>query len=105
MIAVREVALEQLLGRVVRSAAGRPVGRIEDLRVEPDGDDYVVSEVILGELGFRARLLGIAAQLPTFAAVGLGRRYRTRSIPWQWLDLTDPERPQFRSEGEEHEHG
>ena len=101
MMAPREVALEQLLGRVVRTAAGRPVGRIEDLRVQPEGDDYVVTEIILGELGLRASLLGMAAQLPTFAALGLGRHYRVRSIPWRWLDLSDPERPKFRAEGEE----
>jgi hypothetical protein len=28
--------------------------------------------------------------------LGLARRYRTRAIPWQWLDLSDPERPRFR---------
>ncbi|HEX6434734.1 MAG TPA: hypothetical protein VFZ87_10850 [Gemmatimonadales bacterium] len=94
----REVRLEQLLGQVVRSPAGRPVGQIEDLRVEPEGDDYVVREVIVGELGLLAKLLGVAAQLPTFQALGLGRRrYRTRAIPWSWLDLSDPERPRFRS--------
>jgi hypothetical protein len=105
MMATREVALEQLLGRVVRSAAGRPIGQIEDVRVKPDGDEYVVSEIIIGELGLIARLLGAAAQLPTFAALGFGRHYRTRAVPWQWLDLSDPERPRFRDEAEEHQHG
>jgi sporulation protein YlmC with PRC-barrel domain len=101
MMAAQEVGLEQLLGRVVRSATGRPIGRIEDLRVEPEGEDYVVTEVILGELGIRAKLLGIAAQLPTFAALGLGRRSRTRAIPWYWLDLSDPERPRFQGTQQE----
>jgi hypothetical protein len=95
-MSAREIRVEVLLGRVVRTAAGRPAGRIEDLRVEPDGEDYVVREVVLGELGVRARLFGLAAQLPTLKSLGLGRRYRTRAIPWQWLDLSDPERPRFR---------
>jgi sporulation protein YlmC with PRC-barrel domain len=95
MMADREVRLEDLLGRVVRTAAGRPVGRIDDLRAEPEGDDYVVRDVILGELGLRARLFGMAAQLPTLQALGLGRGYRTRAIPWEWLDFSDPERPRF----------
>ena len=92
-----EVRVEELLGRVVRSAGGLPVGRIEDLRARPEGDDYVVYEVVLGELGLMAKIFGAAAQLPTFQALGLGRGYRTRAIPWDWLDLTDPERPRFRS--------
>ena len=99
-MARREVRVEELLGRVVRTAAGRAVGRIEDLRVEPEGDDYVLREVILGELGLGARLVGMAAQLPTFRALGLGRSYRTRTIPWDWLDLSDPEQLRFRGEGE-----
>jgi hypothetical protein len=98
MMAGREVALEDLLGRVVRTAAGRPVGRIEDLRVEPDGVDYVVREIVLGELGLGAWFFGMAAQLPTFRALGLGKRYRLRAIPWQWIDLSDVEHPRFVGE-------
>lgn len=90
-----EIQLEDLLGRLVRTAAGRPVGRIEDVTAEPEGDDYVVRNVVLGELGLRARLFGMAAQLPTFRALGLGRHYRTRAIPWEWLDFSDPEQPRF----------
>lgn len=92
-----EVRVEELLGRVVLSAGGRPVGRIEDLRARPEGEDYVVHEVVIGELGLMATLLGAAAQLPTFQALGLARGYRTRAIPWNWLDLSDPARPRFRS--------
>ena len=91
----REIRLEELLGRVVRTAAGRPVGRIEDITAEPEGEDYVVREVILGELGWRARLFSMAAQLPTFRALGLTGRYRTRNIPWEWLDFTNPAHPAF----------
>jgi hypothetical protein len=98
MMADRELRLEDLLGRLVRTAAGTPVGRIEDLRVQPEGDDYVVRDVILGELGFLARLFGMAAELPTLKALGLGRHYRTRAIPWKWLDFSDPERPRFRAD-------
>jgi hypothetical protein len=103
IMANREVQLEDLLGRLVRTAAGRPVGIIEDLTAEPEGDDYVVRNVILGELGLRARLFGMAAQLPTFRALGLGRHYRIRAIPWEWLDLSDPERPKFVGSGENKE--
>jgi hypothetical protein len=96
MMAPREVQVEHLLGRVVQTAAGRDVGQIEDLRAEPEGDDYVVREVILGELGLRARLYGMLAQLPTFKALGMRGRYRTRAIPWEWIDWSDPERPRFK---------
>ena len=92
----RELRLEEILGRVVRTATGRPVGRIEDVRAVPEGEDYVVREVILGELGLRARILSTASQVPTLKSVGLTGRYRTRAIPWEWLDFSDPARPRFR---------
>jgi hypothetical protein len=91
----REIRLDELLGQVVWSAAGRPVGRIEDVRARPEGDDYVVYEVVIGELGIMPGIFRLAAQLPTFRALGLPRRYRRRAIPWHWLDLSDPERPRF----------
>jgi hypothetical protein len=97
MVPPRELRLELLLGRVVLSPGGRPVGRIEELRARPEGEDYVVYEVVLGDLGLRARIFGMIAQLPTLKALGLPGRYRTRAIPWDWMDLTDPERPRFRS--------
>jgi hypothetical protein len=103
-VGTREVRLEELLGRVVRSAAGRPIGVIRDVRAQPHGDEYLIHEVLLGELGVRAKLLGMLQQLPTFRALGLGRPYRTRPIPWDWLDFSDPWNPRFRSAGR-HEDG
>ena len=91
----RELRLEDVLGRVVRTAAWRPVGRIEEVTAEPEGEDYVVREVILGELGFRARLFSMAAQLPTLKSLGVRGRFRTRAIPWNWLDFSDPAHPRF----------
>jgi hypothetical protein len=101
----RELPLERLLGRVVRTAAGRPMGVIQDVRAYPDGEEYVVREFILGELGLRAKALGMLQQLPTFRALGVGKPYRTRAIPWHWLDLSDPEHPFIRSEQEESKDG
>jgi hypothetical protein len=92
-----EVHLEELLGRVVRNAAGRPIAVIQDLRAHPQGDEYLIREIVLGELGLRARLLRMLQQLPTLRALGLGRQYRTRAIPWSWIDLSDPHYPRFHS--------
>jgi hypothetical protein len=92
----REIRFDELVGRVVRSAAGRPIGRIEDLRARPEGEDYVVHEVLIRDLGPMPKLVSLAAQLPTLQALGLLRHPRRRAIPWSWLDLTNPERPRFR---------
>lgn len=98
-MASRDVRFEDLVGRVVQNQHGRRVARIEDVRVEPDGEDYLVTHYLLGPLERLPRLLAVASELPTLAGLGIGRERRLRPIPWQWLDLSDPDRPVLR-EGE-----
>jgi sporulation protein YlmC with PRC-barrel domain len=100
MSVAQELRVEDLLGKVVRNDFGRAIARIEDLRVEPDGEDYVVIEFLLGPLERLPRLLAFAGQLPTFRALGLGRKPQVRPIPWDWLDLSDPERPRLSGKTE-----
>lgn len=95
MTAAREVRLERLLGTLLVDAHGYPVGCIEDVEAEPAGDDYLVTNVVVGPHGRLARLLGAAHQLPTLRALGLGRRQRIRRVPWTWLDLSDPAHPRL----------
>jgi len=98
-MAHREVRFEDLLGRTVRNQYGRPIGRIEDARIEPEGEDYLVKEFLIGPRERLPRLLAFLGQLPTFRAGGLGRKSQVRPIPWYWLDLSDPARPVLSSEG------
>jgi sporulation protein YlmC with PRC-barrel domain len=90
-----EVRFEDLMGKVVRNAHGRAIGRIEDLRIEPDGDDYLVTEFLLGPLEWLPRLLAFAGELPALCALRIGRERRLHPVPWHWIDLSDPERPRL----------
>jgi hypothetical protein len=89
-----EVRLEQLLGRPVTDARGQRVGRIEEVRVERRGDDWLVSDYILGLDGLLERLA--AGAIAHAILRGLARRARRRTVPWNELDLSDPERPRLR---------
>lgn len=95
----QEVHLELLLGRPVVNAAGRRIGRIEEVRAGPGGgedhEDYVVEEYLIGPFGLLERLFDTAAELPVLRALGLGRRLRRHAIPWHQLDLSDPHTPRF----------
>ena len=93
---MREVRFEDLVGKVVRNPQGRAIGRIEELRIEPDGEDYLVTEYLIGSLDRLSRLLEFLGQLPTFRALGIGQAPRIRPIPWHWIDLSDPTRPVLR---------
>ena len=93
----RTVALSDLLGRTVRDAEGRKIGRIEELNaeisLEYSRSDYVVTHFSVG----RFKPLDVIAtgnfvqQLVRRVTRATGhRRYE---IPWGWMDLSDPAHP------------
>jgi hypothetical protein len=89
----QRVKFEDLVGRVVRNAHGRPIGRIEDARMEPDGDEYLISHFMIGPLGRVTRIRAFLGELPTLRALGIGNERDLRPFPWHWFDLSDPVRP------------
>ena len=93
--AAHEVRLEELIGLPVDGPGG-PFAQIEDVRIEPDGDEYVVRSFILGPLGFRARIDALLWSVPTLRALGFGKVHRTRVLPWEMIDLSDPSHPRLR---------
>lgn len=96
-----EVHVELLLGREVRDADGRKLGHLEEVRAERVGSELRVTEYLTGRLG-AAHRIGLANL--AFAAVGLlglpsgGGGYH---IPWQQMDLSDPDHPKTRCRREE----
>ena len=95
MMSRQELSLHHLVGRKVYDADGRSIGRLEEMiaEIDVDGDvsDYVVTEFHVGTYAFLESLAGthFARHL-----LGLLRsRKRQYSIPWEWVDLSDPTRP------------
>jgi sporulation protein YlmC with PRC-barrel domain len=95
-----ELRFEDLIGKTVRNSHGRPIGRIEEARVEPEGDDYLVTHFLLGPLEWLPRLVAFIGELPTLRALGIGHKRDLRPLPWDWFDLSDVERPQLVAETE-----
>ena len=96
-MSAREVRAELLLGRKVWGPGGRVDTRIEEVVLEPRGEDYVVREYLSGPEGFLEEIFDLASDLPLLRHIPfLGRRIRRRPIRWDWLDLSDPERPELR---------
>ena len=90
-----EIRLEDLLGKTVRNSHGRAIGRVEEARVEPAGEDYLVTHFLIGPLELWPRVLAFIGELPTVRALGLGSPRKLRPMPWHWLDLSDPARPRL----------
>jgi sporulation protein YlmC with PRC-barrel domain len=104
-MSARTVALSDLLGRVVRDADGRTIGRIEELNaeisLEHGASDYVVTHFSVGR--FRSFDLiatgNFVQQLVRRFKRATG--YHRYEIPWDWMDLADPTHPRvLRREAE-----
>ena len=89
------IRLERLLGRRLVDARGHVVGCIEDVDAVPDGDEYLVTHVLVTSHRRLAWLQDLAHQIPVLRALGLGRPPRVRRMPWTWVDLSDPEQPRL----------
>ena len=84
------IHVDLLVGRRVRDANGKVIGRIEAIRARRHGPDYLVEEYHLGPAAWLEKL-GIS----TARMIGFRSREPKR-IPWQQLDLSDPEHPRLR---------
>jgi sporulation protein YlmC with PRC-barrel domain len=101
----RILALSDLLGRVVRDADGRRIGRIEELSaeisLEQGGSGYVVTHIGVGRFKpFDMIATGIfVQQFVRYVTRTTG--YRHYEIPWDWMDLSDPAHPRTLRREEE----
>ncbi len=90
----RKIHLEQLEGRQVVDSAGKKVGRIEEVHARRQGEEYLIEEYVLGQEGFLERL----SVVRSFFGV---RKKKGKHVPWQQMDLSDPQHPKLRCTREE----
>ena len=86
----RYVEVQHILGRRVLDSEGRVAGRIEAIRAETVGQKCIVLEYQLGTAAFLSRLGIVAGRL-----LGVGRTSLLR-VPWDRLDLSEPDQPRLR---------
>jgi sporulation protein YlmC with PRC-barrel domain len=92
---VIEINAELLLGRKVCDVNGEKVGRIEEFQVEREDKACVVNAYLVGTSALIDRLSAWTLIRPISKSLS-GRVFSTYHIPWQDMDLTDPERPKLR---------
>jgi hypothetical protein len=79
----RHVRVQDLIGRAVRDGDDNVVGRIQEITAHWRGDECYIDEFELGGQALLERL-------------GIGGKREPRKVPWQEMDLTDPEKPRLR---------
>ena len=94
-MAERDIAIQDLLGKQVRDAAGRHAGRIEEIIAEPSGSQVLVTEFHLGAYAALERFARWSIGRSLLRLFGARRHggYRAR---WEQMDLTDPRVPRLR---------
>jgi len=91
-----EVHVELLIGRRVVDVNGERVGRIEEMLAEEKGGDLVVTEVLVGTYGLFQRLSIFHFGMGFLRLFGArGHAAKPKQIPWNRIDLSDPEHPRL----------
>lgn len=90
----KEIHLELLIGKRVRDVAGRAAGRIEEVRADRVDLECVISEFHLGSGALLERLSAPVLRV-------MGHQPKVRRVPWDKLDLTDPDHPRLTCTFEE----
>jgi hypothetical protein len=84
-----DVRVDQLLGRDVHTQDNKRLGPIEEFRAEQQGQDFVVTEYLIGRSGLLERL-GVGVRLL------FGRHIGGYVARWDQIDISRPERPRLR---------
>ncbi|WP_013320691.1 hypothetical protein [Gloeothece verrucosa] len=100
-MATREIHLELLLGKPVKDATGKSIGRIEEIRVQQQGNEWVIKEYLIGTIAILERLSAWTVGLGLLHLLGATKIYNGYRVPWEKLDLSDPNHPRLRCTIEE----
>lgn len=92
-----EIQVELLVGTKVRDADGEDVGRIQEFRVERDGDTCRVEAYLIGASALIERLSAWTLFRPIRQFLGARKLYTIYQVRWQDMDLSDPHHPRLRT--------
>lgn len=91
-----EIHLELLLGMQVHDVNDQPVGRLEEIKAEAADEDFIVVEYHLGALGLFERLSATTLGNIILRPFGFKGRPAGYIVPWDKLDVADPNRLRLR---------
>jgi sporulation protein YlmC with PRC-barrel domain len=91
-----ETNAELLLGRKVRDINGEKVGRIEEFDVERGDKACMVEAYMIGASGVIDRLSAWSLIRPIAKLLRRRHVFSAYRVPWEEMDLSDPEHPRLR---------
>jgi sporulation protein YlmC with PRC-barrel domain len=100
-MATRNINVELLLDKKVMDSEGRSAGRIEEIRARREDEEIIVEAYHLGPEALLERLAAPVMRLSLMRVLGFHRHSHSLRVPWDQLDLSDPEKPVLRCPREE----
>jgi sporulation protein YlmC with PRC-barrel domain len=91
----QEVNLELLVGRRVFGLNGKSIGHLEEIRAELIKGECFVTEYLVGAYAVVERLAALSIGRAILWLFGANKKHECYKVPWDKLDLTDPERPRL----------
>jgi sporulation protein YlmC with PRC-barrel domain len=92
-----EINVERLLGTKVCDVDGSDVGRIEEFRVQRDDKSCLIEAYLIGTSAVIQRLSAWTLVRPIERLLNARRIYTVYRIPWEDMDLSDPDHPRLRT--------
>jgi sporulation protein YlmC with PRC-barrel domain len=92
-MAKQEIRVELLLGKKVYATNGKHIGRLEEVRASMRRGECLVEEYLVGSYAVFERLAAHAIGRTLLGKLGARKDHEGYRVPWDKLDLSDPDRP------------
>jgi sporulation protein YlmC with PRC-barrel domain len=92
---MKELQLFQILGKRVVDANGKYAGRLEEIEAERGDDVCVIKNYLVEHRGLLDRLQSWMLAAPIQKSIQVREKSRPYRIPWDQMDLSDPQHPRI----------
>lgn len=94
-MATREIRVEKLLGMRVRAENGKVIGHLEEIKASLREGECFVEEFHVGSYAVFERLAAWSIGRTILKIFGGHEKHKGYRIPWDKLDLSNPEHPRL----------
>lgn len=94
-MAKKEINIELLLGRRVLALNGKAIGRLEEIHAELQKGECFIKEYRVGSYALFERLAALSIGRELLRLLGATRKGEGYRVPWNKMDLSDPQKPRL----------
>jgi sporulation protein YlmC with PRC-barrel domain len=92
---VKELQLLEILGKKVVDCEGRYAGRLEEIEAERGENESLIESYFVVHRGLIDRIQTWALAAPIQKSIPVREKSRPYRVPWDQMDMSDPEHPRI----------